>query len=93
MGAEQQAEAGKEPDLHQLECERCGEAMYHQLLGLISEFPLLNVWALQCGECGHYVEAWEENAAPILFGEGNREEKESEVALAEEEYDTITSTQ
>ena len=47
-----------------LDCERCGEPMYH-LFRLEAEYPLCLWWAFKCGECGRRVDAWEDK--PVVW--------------------------
>lgn len=59
----QAPEPGTEPNLHLLDCPRCGEPMYHYFR-LEAEYPLCLWWAFKCGECGRRVDAWEDKPVP-----------------------------
>lgn len=97
MNQDPDVEAGTEPDLHLLECARCGEPMYHRVVGVSAEYDLWYLWETQCCECGHLVEAWEERQVAIKYGGGNDfTEGEEEVAgdvdetLMETEYISVS---
>lgn len=53
-------ERDREADLHLLDCARCQEPMYHRVAHMLATYPLANLWLAQCGECGRFVEAWED---------------------------------
>lgn len=56
-------EPGTEPNLYLMDCERCGEPMYHYFR-LWGDYPLCVWWAFKCGECGKRVDAWEDKPVP-----------------------------
>ena len=73
-------EPGTEPNLHLLDCLRCGEPMYH-LFYLEAEYPLCLWWSLTCGECGHRVDAWEDRDVPwhtARYEDGSEDESEAD---------------
>lgn len=81
-------EPGTEPNLYLLDCQRCGEAMYH-LFHLEAEYPLCLWWGFTCGECGHRVDAWEDK--PVAWHTARYEEEEREEEQNEEEDEEGTS--
>ena len=67
-------EPGTEPNLHLMDCHRCGEPMYH-FFRLEADYPLCLWWAFKCGECGRRVDAWEDQPVPWHTAEHEPEEE------------------
>lgn len=61
-----------ELELSLLDCRRCGEPMYHEVIGLSAHFPLCILWYVACGECGCEAQAWEDRPVPVRYGGGMR---------------------